>query len=52
MFPKVLRIEIIALLAVKAAALTIIYFLFFAPNTAPEPDAASLRAHLIKPDKP
>jgi hypothetical protein len=52
MFPRILRVEIIALLAVKAAALTVIYFLFIAPNTAPEPDAAGLRAHLLQPDKP
>jgi hypothetical protein len=52
MFPRILRVEIIALLAAKAIALTVIYFLFFAPNTAREPDAAGLRAHLLRPDKP
>ena len=52
MFPKVVRVEVIALLAAKAIALTVLYFLFIAPHTPPEPDAASLRAHLINPDKP
>ena len=52
MFPKVLRVEIIALLAVKALALTVIYYLFIAPHTAPEPGAAELRAHLLQPARP
>jgi len=52
MFPRVLRVEIVALLAVKAAALTVIYFLFIAPNSAPEPDANGLRAHLLQSNKP
>ncbi|HEU4549034.1 MAG TPA: hypothetical protein VFS01_05010 [Rhizomicrobium sp.] len=32
MFPAHLRREIIILLAVKAAALTLLYFLFFSPS--------------------
>jgi hypothetical protein len=45
MFPIVLRREIIILLAAKAALLSLLYFLFFAPShQAVTPDA--LRAHL------
>ncbi len=47
MFPIVLRREIILLLAAKAAGLTILYFLFFAPahQTVVTPD--KLRAHVM-----
>lgn len=36
MFPAHLRREIIILLALKAAALTLLYFLFFSPARRPE----------------
>jgi len=51
MFPRVLRLEIIALLAAKAALLAALYFLFFAPH-GPEPDPAALRAHLLQSGQP
>jgi hypothetical protein len=49
MFPKHLRLEVIALLCLKAAALTVIYFSFFAPATKPEPDGRAVLAHLYSP---
>ena len=52
MFPKKLRLEVIALLCLKAAALTAIYFLFIAPHTGPEPDGAATRAHLLATKSP
>jgi hypothetical protein len=47
MFPKVLRREVIVLICIKAAALVLIYQLFVAPVTRPEPDAAAVRAHFL-----
>ncbi|HEY7977315.1 MAG TPA: hypothetical protein VID67_03905 [Rhizomicrobium sp.] len=47
MFPKVVRRDVIVLLCLKAAALTLIYFLFIAPATKPEPQASAMAAHLI-----
>ena len=47
MFPKMVRRDVIVLLLCKAAALTLIYFLFIAPMTRPEPDARATAAHLI-----
>jgi hypothetical protein len=52
MFPKKLRLEVIALLCLKAAALTAIYFLFMAPHTGPEPGADATRAHLLTTQSP
>ena len=48
MFPNPLRREIVALLAVKAVLLTVLYFLFFSTSHRFEPDAGSLRAHLVE----
>ena len=45
MFPKKLRIEILLLLGAKAAALTLLYFLFFAPGPATQ--AHAIVAHLL-----
>jgi hypothetical protein len=47
MFPKVLRRDVILLFCIKAAAILLIYQLFFAPMTRPEPDGAAIRAHLL-----
>jgi len=47
MFPKSLRVEVIALLCVKAAVLTLIYYVFVVPATKPEPDGMALRAHFL-----
>ncbi len=46
MFPKAIRRDVIVLLCLKAAALTLIYFLFIAPATRPEPKADAVAAHL------
>jgi hypothetical protein len=46
MFPKSLRKDVIALLCLKAAALTVLYFLFFTPHAAPEPGGDAVRVHL------
>jgi hypothetical protein len=43
MFPKAVRLEVIALLCLKALALTAIYFLFIAPHTGPEPGGDNFR---------
>ncbi|HEY8948432.1 MAG TPA: hypothetical protein VIM56_06070 [Rhizomicrobium sp.] len=47
MFPKSVRRDVIVLLCIKAAALTLIYFLFIKPAIVPEPDARTTAAHLI-----
>ena len=47
MFPRTIRRDIIALLCIKAAALSLIYFLFVAPVAHPEPNGGAMRAHLI-----
>ena len=47
MFPKVVRREVLILLAAKAAALTLIYFLFFAPNEISRLGARDIAAHLF-----
>ena len=47
MFPKMARRDVIVLLLCKAAALTVIYFLFVAPATKPEPNGAATATHLI-----
>ena len=48
MFPKLLRYEVLALLAVKAVILTAIYFSFVAPLRKPEPNGAAVLAHLTQ----
>ena len=45
MFPRVLRREVLILLALKAAALTLIFYLFFAPHERSGPP--SLASHLL-----
>ena len=47
MFPKTVRRDVIVLLCLKAAALTVIYFLFIKPAMMPEPDARATAVHLI-----
>ena len=47
MFPTVLRREIIILLAAKAALLTFLYFLFFAPSHRSVVTPEKLRAHVM-----
>jgi hypothetical protein len=47
MFPKMVRRDVIVLLCVKAAALTLIYYLFIAPATHPEPNGRAVAAHLL-----
>jgi hypothetical protein len=46
MFPTALRREILILLAAKLAALTAIYFVFFAPAEF-KPDTRAIQAHLL-----
>jgi hypothetical protein len=47
MFSVKLRREIIVLLCLKAIALILIYQIFFAPLTRPEPDGRAMRAHIF-----
>jgi hypothetical protein len=47
MFPKAIRRDVILLLCLKAVALTLIYFLFVAPATHPEPNGRAMQAHLM-----
>jgi hypothetical protein len=47
MFPKTVRRDVIVLLCIKAAALTLIYFTLVKPALMPEPKAATVAAHLI-----
>jgi hypothetical protein len=47
MFPRAVRRDVIILLCLKAAALTLIYFLFVRPAIVPEPKAGTMAAHLI-----
>jgi hypothetical protein len=46
-FPKVVRREILILLAAKAVALTAIYFIFFAPTDRSTPSAREIETHLL-----
>ncbi len=46
-FPKMVRRDVIVLLCVKAAALLLIYCLFIAPTTHPEPDGRAVATHLL-----
>jgi hypothetical protein len=43
-----LRTEIAALLGFKLAALTLLYFLFFAPSESPRMDAQAIASHLVE----
>jgi hypothetical protein len=47
MFPKSLRRDILLLLCIKAAALTLIYYALVAPETRPEPDGRAMVAHFL-----
>jgi hypothetical protein len=47
MFPIALRREILILIAIKAALLTLLYFLFFSPAHRIEPTPDTLRAHIV-----
>jgi hypothetical protein len=46
-FPKSLRRDIVLLLCIKAAALTLIYYAVIAPATRPEPDGRAMAAYLL-----
>jgi hypothetical protein len=47
MFPRSMRRDIILLLCIKAAALTVVYYVFIAPATRPEPDGRAMAAYLL-----
>jgi hypothetical protein len=47
MFPRWVRRDVIVLLCLKAAALTLIYFLLIKPAMVPEPRPATMATHLI-----
>lgn len=47
MFPQSLRRDIILLICIKAAALTLIYYAFVVPATRPEPDGPAMAAYLL-----
>jgi len=49
MFPIVLRREILLLIALKAAVLTLLYVLFFSPAHRLEASPQTLRTHLMGP---
>jgi hypothetical protein len=46
-FPKLLRLEVIALLCLKAAVLIIIYYAFFATAEKPEPNGQTVLTHFL-----
>jgi hypothetical protein len=45
-----LRREIVGLLCTKAAALAVIYFVFFGPSTRAHVTASGFAAHVLVPD--
>jgi hypothetical protein len=45
-----LRTEIAALLGLKLVALTLLYFLFFAPSGRPHADARATASHIVEAD--
>ena len=47
MFPILLRREVVILLGLKAALLTLLYLLFFSPAHRTEVSLESLRTHVI-----
>jgi hypothetical protein len=47
MFPKPLQLDIVLLLGAKAIALALIWFVFFAPLSRPEPTPAAVQNHLL-----
>jgi hypothetical protein len=47
MFPQSARREVILLICIKAIALTLIYYVFVAPDARPEPDSAAVTAHIL-----
>jgi hypothetical protein len=46
-FPRLLRLEVIALLCLKGAALMVIYYAFFAPVEKSEPNGQTVLTHLL-----
>jgi hypothetical protein len=46
-FPKSVRRDIVLLICIKAAALTLIYYAFVAPVARPEPDGRAMAAYLL-----
>jgi hypothetical protein len=47
MFPRSLRRKIFLLICIKVAALTVIYYVIFAPVTQPEPDGRAMATYLF-----
>jgi hypothetical protein len=47
MFPRVLRRDVLILLAAKAAGLTILYFAFFAPGLHLTLNADAVQTHIL-----
>ena len=47
MFPRVLRRDVLILLAAKAAGLTILYLMFFAPSLHPMLNANAVQTHIL-----
>lgn len=47
MFPKSIRRDVVILICIKAAVLTLIYYAFVAPVTLPEPDGHAMTAYLL-----
>lgn len=47
MFPAFIRRDVIMVLCLKAAALALIYFLFIAPATRPEPGSGAVTVHIL-----
>ena len=47
MFPRVLRRDVLILLAAKAAGLTVLYFAFFAPGLHPALNADAVQTHIL-----
>ena len=47
LFPNFLRLEVIALLCMKAAILIVIYYAFFASAEKPEPNGQTVLTHFL-----
>ena len=52
MFPTNLRLEIVALLTIKAALLAALYFLFFSPTHRVEPTEQMRQSHILNDPTP
>jgi hypothetical protein len=46
-FPRLLRLEVIALLCLKGAVLIVLYYVFFAPVEKPEPNGQAVTTHFL-----